>query len=328
MSGEETTGTVVVALVANLVIALAKIVAGLLGGSSAMLAEGAHSVADTTNQVFLLASLRRSRRPADETHPFGYGKERFFWSLLAAVGIFVSGGMFSLYEGVHTLVAGGGEAGGHYLLSYAVLVVAFVAEGASWLRAVHQLRREAQAAERSLVAHVRLSPDPTVKTVVSEDSAALVGVVLAAAGVALHQLTGSAFWDGAAAIAIGLLLVYVAFLLGRDTKELLIGEAAEPGMREALRSALAGYRGVDAVLEVLTMQLGPDALLVAARLDMEDTFSAGDVEELVARIEADLRDAFPVISELFLAVSRRPPQVAWTTPADSSASSSPPTSTR
>jgi cation diffusion facilitator family transporter len=332
MSSEETTGTVLVALVANLVIAVAKIGAGLLGGSSAMLAEGAHSVADTTNQVFLLTAVRRSRRPPDETHPFGYGKERFFWSLLAAVGIFVSGGVFSVYQGVHALLSGHGEGEGHFLLSYAVLGVAFVAEAVSWLRALHQVRREAEARSRSLVDHVRLSPDPTVKTVLSEDSAALAGILLAAGGIGLHQLTGAAYWDGVAAIAVGLLLCYVAFVLGRDTKELLIGEAAEPELRQALREALASYPEVNAVVEVLTMWLGPESLLVAAKVDVVDTVDGAELEEATARIEADLRRRVPVITELFLHVARRERegggQVAGIAPADSKASSVPPSRTR
>jgi len=165
----ESKRTVLVAFGANLAIAVAKLGAGLISGSSSMLAEAAHSFADTLNQVFLLTSLKVSARPADREHPFGYGKAQFFWSLLAAVGIFVAGAVFSIYEGVHTLLSGGAESGG-ILLPYVVLAVAFVAEGVSWLRALHQMRGEAAAQERSLRAHVRASKDPTVKTVLAEDS--------------------------------------------------------------------------------------------------------------------------------------------------------------
>ena len=287
MATEETAGTVVVALIANLAIAVAKITAGVIGGSSAMLAEGAHSVADTTNQVFLLTSLRLSRKEADVTHPFGYGKERFFWSLLAAVGIFVSGAVFSIYEGVHGLLSGESEVAG-YLLSYAVLLVSFVAEGTSWFKAVRQLRGEAAEAGRGLMEHVRLSSDPTVKTVFSEDTAALIGLVLAAAGLGLHQLTGQAFWDAAAAIAIGVLLAVVAYLLGRDTKEMLIGEAAPAAVRDGILRELAGHAEVDRVVEVRTMLLGPEALLVAARLDMDDALGAADVENRTDEIASEL----------------------------------------
>ena len=324
MADEESTGTVVVALVANLAIAVAKIAAGLIGGSSAMLAEGAHSVADTTNQVFLLTSLRLSRKAPDDTHPFGYGKERFFWSLLAAIGIFVSGAVFSIYQGVHELLSGESEVAG-YLLSYAVLFISFLAEGTSWLKAVRQLRTEARAAGRGMIEHVRLSSDPTVKTVFSEDTAALIGLLLAALGLGLHQLTGQAYWDAAAAIAIGVLLAVVAYLLGRDTKEMLIGEAAPAPVRDGIRSELADHPEVDRVLDVRTMLLGPEALLVAARLDMDDSLGAAEVEDSTDAIAAGLRTKFPQVREVYLDVtSGGDRQVAATSPEASSTTSSSP----
>jgi len=326
VSDEESTGTVLTALGANLAIAVAKIAAGVISGSSAMLAEGAHSVADTTNQVFLLTSLRLSRRPADATHPFGYGKERFFWSLLAAVGIFVSGAVFSIYEGVHGLLEGEAEAAG-YLIAYVVRGVSFLAEGVSWRKAVKQLRGEAAHRDRGLVEHLRLSSDPTVKTVFFEDSAALVGLVLAAAGLGLHQLTGQAFWDPVAAIAIGVLLAVVAYVLGRDTKELLIGEAAPEPARRALRDALAAEPEIDAVLELRTMLVGPATLLVAARVDMADRLDARGVEDATDRIEARLKEDFPEVRELYLdPTSER--QVAASAPEPTSASTSDPSATR
>ena len=324
MADEESTGTVLVALAANLAIAVAKIAAGLIGGSSAMLAEGAHSVADTTNQVFLLTSLRLSRKAPDDTHPFGYGKERFFWSLLAAIGIFVSGAVFSIYQGVHGLLSGESEVAG-YLLSYAVLFISFLAEGTSWLKAVRQLRTEARAAGRGMIEHVRLSSDPTVKTVFSEDTAALIGLLLAALGLGLHQLTGQAFWDAGAAIAIGVLLAVVAYLLGRDTKEMLIGEAAPAPVRDGIRSELADHPEVDRVLDVRTMLLGPEALLVAARLDMDDSLGAAEVEDSTDAISAGLRTKFPQVREVYLDVtSGRDGQVAETNPEASSTTSSSP----
>jgi cation diffusion facilitator family transporter len=328
VSDEESTGTVLVALAANLGIAVAKIGAGLLSGSSAMLAEGAHSVADTTNQVFLLISLRLSRRPADETHPFGYGKERFFWSLLAAVGIFVSGAAFSVYEGVHGLLSGESE-DASYLVAYVVLAVSFVLEGISWWRAFRQLRAEAREEDRRVLEHVRLSSDPTVKTVFSEDTAALVGLVLAAAGLGLHQLTGQAYWDAGAAIAIGVLLAVVAYVLGRDTKEMLIGESAPALLRTAILDALDGHSEVDRVVEVRTMLVGPSAVLVAARLDMDDDLDAAGVEDSTDRIAAELQERFPEVVEVYLDVTSRPGrQVAATTPEASNPSSTRPSTTR
>jgi cation diffusion facilitator family transporter len=328
VSDEESTGTVLVALAANLGIAVAKITAGLLSGSSAMLAEGAHSVADTTNQIFLLISLRVSRKPADETHPFGYGKERFFWSLLAAVGIFVSGAVFSIYEGVHGLLSGESAETG-YLIAYVVLGVSFLLEGTSWWRAFRQLRTEAQDAERRVLEHVRLSSDPTVKTVFSEDTAALIGLVLAAGGLALHQLTGNAYWDAGAAIAIGVLLAVVAYVLGRDTKEMLIGESAPALLRTAILHTLDGHPEVERVVEVRTMLVGPSAVLLAARLDMDDDLDAAGVEDTTDRIAAELQERFPDVVEVYLDVTSRPGrQVAATTPEASRASSTDPRATR
>ncbi len=299
---EESRSTVLVALASNLVIAIGKITAGVLGGSSAMLAEGAHSVADTFNEVFLLTSLHKSERPADDTHPFGYGKERFFWSLLAAVGIFVSGSVFSLYQGVTGLLHGGSET--DPLLSYIVLAAAFVAEGISWLKAMRQLHGEAERSRRGLFDHVRRSTDPTVKTVASEDSAALVGLVFAALGVGLHQLTGNSVWDSAAAIAIGVLLAVVAFILGRDTKELLIGEAVDPELRNQLIRELMEVPEVDTVIEVLSMKLGPSDTLLAVRLDLVDGLGSADVEGVSSRIDAELQARHPEITQVFLDATR------------------------
>ena len=328
MAEEESTGTVIVALIANLAIAVAKIAAGVIGGSSAMLADGAHSVADTTNQVFLLTSLRLSRKEPDDAHPFGYGKERFFWSLLAAIGIFVSGAVFSIYQGVHGLLSGESEVAG-YLLSYAVLLISFVAEGTSWLKAVRQLRSEAREEGRGMIEHVRMSSDPTVKTVFSEDTAALIGLLLAALGLGLHQLTGQAFWDASAAIAIGVLLAVVAYLLGRDTKEMLIGESAPAPLRDGIRQELADHSEVERVVDVRTMLMGPNLVLVAARLDMDDALGAADVEDSTDAIAAGLREKFPQVREVYLDVtSGRDGQVADSTPEASSTSSSSPSPIR
>jgi cation diffusion facilitator family transporter len=295
----ESKKTVLAALFANLSIAAAKTVAGLLGGSVAMLAEAAHSFADTMNQVFLLVSLSLGDREPDEDHPFGYGKERFFWALLAAVFIFVSGALFSLWQGIHGLLSGETVEGG-YLLTYAVLVFALVAEGISWSRAARQVRGEAAAAGKPVKVYVRESRDPTVKTVLFEDSAAVLGVLLAMVGVGLHQFTGNAAFDATASILIGVLLAYIAYRLGRDTKGLLIGEAARPEQREALRRAILAHAEVDAVLELLTMYLGPDSLLVAVRLDLRDGLTSQQVEAVSTQIEAELSEVVPEVTQVFL----------------------------
>jgi len=295
----ESKGTVLLALAANAGIAVAKLFAGLLTGSSVMLAEAAHSFADTVNELFLLTALRRGDKPPDALHPFGYGKERFFWSLLAAVGIFVAGGAFSIYEGVTGLLEPPQEAPS-YLVSYIVLAIAFVLEGSSLLKALRQTKSEADQAGRGVVEQVRRSTDPTVKTVVSEDSAAVVGLVLAATGLALHEITGNAVWDALAAIGVGLLLIVVAFLLGRDTKEMLIGEAADGPTRLAMHDRLAAHPEVERVIDLLTMLLGPDRLLVAARVDLADRLSSGEVESFSTAMDRELRAEFPMVVSVFL----------------------------
>ncbi len=303
VSNDDTTSdsraTVLLALGANAGIAVAKTVAALVTGSSVLLAEAGHSYADTANELFLLTSLRRGAREPDATHPFGYGKERFFWSLLAAVGIFVAGGLFSLYDGITSILDPETEEPS-YLIGYLVLAVALVLEGASLLKALKQTRGEARERGRTTWQHVKLSTDPTVKTVVSEDAAAVVGLLLAFTGLGLHELTGDARYDGAAAIAVGLLLVVVAFLLGRDTKELLIGEATDPEQRLALYDALSDYPEVDAVIDLLTMMVGPDRMLVAVHLDLADGSGTAEVEKFSSRVEADLRAQFPEVVGVFL----------------------------
>jgi cation diffusion facilitator family transporter len=296
--------TVYLALAANAGIGVAKFAGGAISGSSAMLAEGAHSVADTTNQLFLLASLNLSERDPDATHPFGYGMERFFWSFLAAVFIFVSGALFSVYEGVHRMLSGetpGTGAG----IAFAVLGVGVVLEGSSLLRAVRQTERQARASRRPFAQHLRVSRDPTTKTVVFEDSAAVLGLFLAAGGLGLTELTGSVVYDGAASVAIGILLAIVAFLLGRDTKSLLIGSSALPEEREALERVFAEHPGVDELVELLTMVLGPESLLVAAHFDIADELDSRETETLADELDQQLREAVPDVTQVFLDPTRR-----------------------
>ena len=296
--------TVLVALSANAAIAVAKLFAGVVSGSSAMLAETAHSVADTINQVFLLYSLRMSEREPDAEHPFGYGKERFFWSFLAAVGIFVAGAGFSLFEGLER-VFGASKESGPFGIAYAVLAFSLVAEGTSLVRAVRQTRGAARERSAPPVQYVRRSRDPTTKTVVFEDSAAVVGVGVAFAGVALHQATGNQVYDGLASIVIGLLLAVVAFALGRDTKRLLIGEAATPEERAEIREIIGSHVAVDRVVELLTMALAPDRLLVAARVDLADGLSTDEVEHASTEIERQLRERVPTVWQVFLDATPR-----------------------
>lgn len=283
---------------ANILVAATKLVAGLLTGSSAMLAETAHSAADTLNQAFLLRSVSKGDRPADSGHPFGYGQERYFWSLLAAFGIFVAGAGFSMFEGLLAIRQGG--RGGDPLVAYIVLAVAFAAEGTSLVRAVRQVRGEARKRHTEVLDHLRRSPDTTVKTALFEDSAAVVGLVLAGAGLALRQITGSSIWDGAASMAIGVLLIAVAFKLGIDSKELLIGRAADPREQALIRMEIEATPGVDRLLELLTMHLGPDHLIVGARVALNDEVGADRVEDLADDIDRRLSERLPMTPHVFI----------------------------
>jgi cation diffusion facilitator family transporter len=298
MAQDESTSTVLVAGTANLLIAIAKLFAGLVSGSSAMLAEAAHSVGDTMNQVFLMAALRRSRKPPDPRHPFGYGMERYFWSLLAAVGIFVLGAGFAAYQGVESLVAPSEE--GSATWAFAVLGVSFVFEGSSFVKAVVQLRGNAADARSTMLHHLSHDADPALRAVVLEDGAALIGLVLAAGGLGLDTALGGSTWDGVASIAIALLLVAVAAGLGRQNQQYLIGKAASPELQRAIGEALADADGVDSVLELMTMRLSPEEVLVAARVDLADHLSPEEIELAADEIDDRVKKRFPEVRHLFL----------------------------
>ncbi|MEU5520449.1 cation diffusion facilitator family transporter [Streptomyces sp. NPDC047860] len=286
-----------VALAANLVIAAAKAVGGLAASSPALLSEAAHSVADSLNEVFLLAALRRSRRPPDRRHPFGYGKERFFWSLLAAVGIFVMGGCFSFYQGIDALRKGSEEHLSGYIAGLIVLGVALLAEGGSLLRALYQVRKQGGRG--------RGLRDPALRTVVAEDGTAVVGVTLAIVGMVLHMVTGQVVWEAAASLAIGVLLVYVAYRLGRDARDQLIGEAADPEASARIRELLRAQPEIDSVEALFTMKTGLDTLLVAARVDLAPGLDSERVEEVAVRIKRSITSAFPEAEQVFLDVTDR-----------------------
>jgi cation diffusion facilitator family transporter len=290
--------TVVIAMVANGVIAVAKLFAGLTTGSSAMLAETAHSFADTVNQAFLLVSLNLSSREPTPDRPFGHGQERFLWTLMAALGMFLAGAAFAVGYGTYELVHAS-ESGG-YGPAYVVLAVALVAEGTSWLRARRQTSAEAREAGRPLVEHVRRSRDPNVKMVLLEDSAALAGIALAAGGLGLHQLTGASAWDAGASILIGLMLMVVALGIVRDTRHMLVGAAAQPDERAAIERTIEEHPGITKVHELLTLVLGPQALLVAARVDLRNDLAGDEIEQLSNEIDERLRDTVPDVTEVFL----------------------------
>jgi cation diffusion facilitator family transporter len=290
---------VLIALAANAAIAISKVFGGLVSGSAGMLAEAGHSLADTTNQGFLLVSISLSKREPTAERPFGHGQERFLWTFMAAVGMFLAGAAFAIGFGVYELLAGLGETS-EFGVAYAVLGISALAEGTSWARAYRQTSREAADADKPLLDYVRTSRDPNVKMVLFEDSAALVGVAVATAGVALNQLTGSVYFDPAASVLIGLLLVWVASWMGRDAKHLLIGWAALPEERDEIERTIERHEDVLEVEQLLTMVLGPNALLVAARIDFRDGVDAGRIEEAATEIDRALRDVIPDVTEVFL----------------------------
>ncbi|MEV8015039.1 cation diffusion facilitator family transporter [Streptomyces sp. NPDC086554] len=297
-SGGESAFTVIVAAVANLGIALAKAVAGVISGSSAMLSEAAHSVADTVTELMLLVSLKRSERPPDEDHPLGYGGARYVWALLASVATFVGGGVFAVYDGIHTLTHG--EDLGDPLVSYIVLGVASILESYSLRTGLKQARGEADRFGVKLKRYLRHTPDTAVKAVVLEDTAALAGLLLAAAGLLGGQLTGSGVWDGVASLCIGVLLVYVAWVLGHANSELLIGRPLPKETRQLIREELLASEHVEAVLELTTLLQGPREALVAAKVDFRDTSTAAQVEWACEQTERRLRARFPAVRRVYL----------------------------
>ncbi|WP_433825318.1 cation diffusion facilitator family transporter [Actinoplanes sp. CA-015351] len=298
----ESVGTVVVAGAANLAIAFAKLVAGLTSGSAAMLSEAAHSFADTVTEVFLYVALRRGSRPADEEHPFGYGKESWVWAFIAALFTFVGGAGFSIYHGINTIIEG--EESGPYLASYIVLAVSFLAEGVSFLKARRQVRTESSRWNVSTRRFLRLTPDTTVKAVYFEDSAALIGLVLAAAGLGLAEITGNALWDGLASILIGLLLLVVAAVLAKSNVTLLVGRAVPPRLHDRIAEDIAALGVVTAVPTLFTMQIGPDDILVAAKVDFADDAPGSEIEKASDEAERRLRARYPQIRYVFLDPTR------------------------
>jgi cation diffusion facilitator family transporter len=291
--------TVLLALAANVGIAVLKALAGLLTGSAALLSEAAHSVGDSVTEVLLLTALHRSARPADRRHPFGYGKERYFWSLLAAVGILASGAAYSIYEGVRTILVEPAEETAPWV-NYFVLALSVVLESVSFVQSFRQLRAVARRDGFAVREYLRDPDDPTVKSVVMEDAAALVGLTLAFLGVALHQVTGSSFWDGLAALAIGVLLVVVAFQLAQTNKGLLIGKQANVRMVRRFRRFMEAQPEVEKLVDILTMVVGTGRILLCARLDFDDNLSAAELERVCVRIDAELRVHFEALDEVFL----------------------------
>jgi cation diffusion facilitator family transporter len=297
MSAQTTqTRTLVVALLANLGIAVSKFVAAAITGSSAMLTEGVHSVVDSTNQLLLMWGRRAAKRPADRRHPFGYGRELYFWSFVVAVLVFSLGAGVSVYEGIiHILKP---EPAVSPVIAYGVLLVAFLLEGWSTLEAFQDFRKA--KGNLGWFQAVRRSKDPPAFIVLLENGAAMAGIVAAAIGLFLSQLTGNPFYDGAASVVIGVILGFTAALLAFESKALLIGEAADPELVAALHEMVQARKGVTAVGQVLTVHSAPDQITAMLSVDFDDDITARDVEALVWGIEREAAQRFPTVRRLYL----------------------------
>lgn len=295
---DESLGSVLAALAANATIAVAKGTAAALTGSPALVAETLHTAADAGNEVFLWIAVRRSRQAADASHPFGYGPERYYWALLAAIGMFLVGGALSVWEGVTALI--------HprpledFEVGVGVLVVALVLDGLSRVVAVRTLRRQAAARHVTVAKLLRESPDPTVVTVYLEDSIDVLGAALALLALVLHKVTGSALPDALATLAIGLMLGFVALRLTARNRGLLTNQAVPDRYVQALRRRLADVPGIDEVARLEAVYLGPGEVLVTADVTLEDGQDAEAVAAAMARARTDICGEVPAIARLQL----------------------------
>lgn len=294
------------ALFANGLITVLKFIAALITGSSGMMAETLHSFADTANQVFLLLGLRFYKRPASEKHPFGYGMERFFWSFIAAIFIFGVGATYAIYEGIMKL--NHPHPPEQLAWAYWVLAISFLLEAGSISLAIYQEMKEAHHEGLGFFEYLRQSKDPTAKTVLFEDSAALLGIVIAAVGIYLtehHTGPGSgAYWDGVASIVIGLVLSVVAFVLARASRGLLLGEAANPSSVRAIAGAIESHPNVVKVVELLTMHLAPKQILLNAHVNLKDDLTTGEIVKTIDEVEDLIKRAEPQVEKIFLETAR------------------------
>jgi cation diffusion facilitator family transporter len=290
------TRTLVVALLANLGIAASKFVAAAITGSSAMLTEGVHSVVDSTNQLLLMWGRRAAKRPPDRLHPFGYGRELYFWSFVVAVLVFSLGAGVSVYEGIlHILNP---EPAVSPVIAYAVLLIAFLLEGWSTVEAYRDFRQA--KGKLGWFEAIRRSKDPPTFIVLLENGAAMAGIVAAAVGLFLSEVTGDPVFDGSASIVIGVILGFTATLLAYESKGLLIGEAADPELVESLRKLARDMAGVVGVGHVLTVHSSPDQITVMMNVDFDNSVPAGEVERIVCEVEEEARRRWPAVRRLFV----------------------------
>ena len=299
-SGSESTLTVAVAFVANLLIAIAKSVAAVLTGSASLVAEAAHSWADTGNEVFLVIANRRSSRPPDASHPHGFGREAYVWSLFAALGLFVAGAAVSVTHGVQELFSD--SEAGDYLIGYVVLGVSFLLEGTSFLQSLRQARPEAASMRRDLFEHILQTSDPTLRAVFFEDSAALIGILIAAGGLGLHQITGSPVPDAIGSILVGLVLGVVAIVLIQRNRSFLIGQEADPRVRSEMIQALLALPEVNRITYLRLEIIGPKMITIVGDVDLAGDDLESHVAVRLRALEAKLT-ASPAVVGAVLSLS-------------------------
>ncbi|NMO03962.1 cation diffusion facilitator family transporter [Gordonia sp. TBRC 11910] len=285
--------TVVIAFTVNILVAVAKSVAAAITGSASLVAEAAHSWADAGNEVFLLIAERRGARGRDKRHPFGYGRETYIWSMFAAFGLFTVGAVVSVMHGVSALRTP--EEGSDYVVGYAVLAIAFVLEGISLLQSVRQARRDASRWSLRPMRYILVTSKATLRAVFAEDAAALIGLILAALGMMLHQLTGSAVWDAAGSIAVGLLLGVVAVILIWRNGEFLLGQAARPDIRHRMLTHLLAHDDVQRVTYLHAEFVGPGQFYVVAAVDLVGDAPEHDVARRLRRLEARLEGHYSIV---------------------------------
>ena len=302
-SGGESLFTVLVALGMNVLIAIAKSVVAAITGSASMVAEAAHSWADAGNEVFLVVAERRAGRPRDDGHPYGYGREAYVWSMFAAFGLFTAGAVVSIWHGIDSWRAGAQEAEVDYRWAYAVLALAFVLEGVSFLQARRQTRVEARRFGLTVLPFIARTSNPTLRAVFLEDAAALIGIVIAAAGIGMHQLTGDARWDAVGSIAVGVLLGCVAvFLIGRN-RDFLVGQTAAPTLRRQTLEALLRHPSVERVTFLHLEFVGPARILVVAAVDLVGDDAETRVAEQLHAIADAIKDE-ELLEDAIITLSR------------------------
>ena len=284
------------ALIGNALIAVTKFVAASVTGSSAMLSEGIHSLVDTGNQVLLLYGLRRAKKPADERHPFGHGKEIYFWSFVVAILIFAVGAGVSVYEGIHRILHPAEIQ--NVTINYFVLGLAVVFEGVAWFFAFTEFTRA--KGRWGYLEAVHRGKDPTIFVVLFEDSAAILGLGVAFVGILLSEVTGILVFDGIASVIIGVILGGTAIWLAYETKSLLIGEAATPRVVEGVRRIVNARDDVERVNEVLTMHVGPDFILLNVSVQFRDEATAMHLEGVISRMDLEIKAAFPEVKRVFI----------------------------